>query len=259
MLRKAFITLSLLGATALSAMSPFDIAQKSDATQAGFTDSKAKMQMMLINKSGRKSVREMKQTRLEGPLGSKSEGDKSLIIFTAPADVAGTALLTHERLDKDDNQWLFLPSLKRVKRIASKNKSGSFMGSEFAFEDIASQDPEKFTYSKEVETKAVDGKEMFIYERYPKDKYSGYTKQVIYTTTADYLVQKVEYFDRKKKHLKTQTFKDYKQLKGIWRMGGLEMVNHQNKKSSLLTFIDDTIKVGLTHKNFYKRVLKKAR
>jgi outer membrane lipoprotein-sorting protein len=258
MLQKALLTLSLLGATSLFALTPLELSLKSDALQEGYIDSKAKMKMTLTNRSGRQSFREMKQTRLEGPKGDTSSGDKSLIIFIAPADVAGTALLTHEKLDKDDNQWLFLPSLKRVKRIASKNKSGSFMGSEFAFEDIASQDPTKFTYSDTIKTEIIDGKETYIYERYPKDKYSGYTKQVIYTSK-DFLVQKVEYYDRKKKHLKTQTFRGYHQVKGIWRMGGIEMINHQNKKSSKLEFKDDHIQVGLSDKNFNKRVLKKAR
>ena len=114
-----------------------EVAMEVEKARRGFSDSKSKLVMTLINASGAKSLRKMSNKILEKPKDSKTEGDKSIIVFLSPADVKGTGLLTYERLDREDDQWLYLPALRRIKRIASKNKSGSFMGSEFAYEDIS--------------------------------------------------------------------------------------------------------------------------
>ena len=123
-----------------------EVAMEVEKARRGFSDSKSRLVMTLINASGAKSLREMSNKMLEKPKDSKTEGDKSIIVFLSPADVKGTGLLTYERLDREDDQWLYLPALRRVKRIASKNKSGSFMGSEFAYEDISAQSLEKYAY-----------------------------------------------------------------------------------------------------------------
>ena len=97
------------------------------------------MVMTLKNRAGKTSRRIIRIKTLE----SKGDGDKSLSLFDEPADVKGTSMLTYSHGLKPDDQWLYLPALKRVKRINSRNKSGPFMGSEFAFEDLGSQEVEK--------------------------------------------------------------------------------------------------------------------
>ena len=104
------------------------------------------------------------------------DGDKSIFIFEHPRDVSGTAVLTFTHKHGPDDQWLYLPALKRVKRISSDNKSGSFVGSEFAYEDLSSQEVEKYTY-KWIQDAPCPGKEeitCFNSEDYPVDKSSGY-------------------------------------------------------------------------------------
>jgi len=118
------------------------IAQEAERRDLGWESSEATMEMILRNRHGQESTREMRSRSLE----VADDGDKSLIIFDHPRDVRGTALLTFSHKTGDDDQWLYLPALKRVKRIASSNKSGPFMGSEFAYEDISSQEVEKYTY-----------------------------------------------------------------------------------------------------------------
>lgn len=118
------------------------ISQAAKDNDAGFGDSEAIMQMVLTNAHGDTSTRELRMRTLENP--APDDGDKSMIIFDRPRDVEGTALLTHAHILNPDDQWLFLPSLGRVKRISSANKSGPFMGSEFAYEDFSSQEPAKF-------------------------------------------------------------------------------------------------------------------
>ncbi|CAA6809844.1 MAG: Outer membrane lipoprotein-sorting protein [uncultured Sulfurovum sp.] len=238
-------------ATSLMALTNMEIAEKSDKVTDGFGSSIAKTEMVLINASGQKSTRQLEMKTLEG-----DNGDKSISTFLTPADVKGTKTLTHEHVERDDDQWLYLPALKRVKRIASSNKSGSFMGSEFSYEDIGNQNYNKFTYGDKVEEVELDGEACYKGERIPKDKNSGYTKQVSWVSKDKFLLKQVEYYDRKSELLKTAVFSDYKQIEGIWRVGKIVMRNHQNDKSTELTWKEEKLKVGLTAKEFNKRVLK---
>ena len=130
------------------------------------------------------------------------------------------------------------------------------MGSEFSYEDIGNQNYNKFTYSEEVEEVELNGMKCYKGIRIPKDKNSAYTKEVSWVSMDKFLLQQVAYYDRKAELLKTATFSDYKQIDGVWRVGQIEMKNHQNDKSTLLIWKEDKIKVGLTEKEFNKRVLK---
>jgi len=243
---------TLLTATSLMALTNMEIAQKADKVTDGFESSIAQTEMILINASGQESVRELEMKTLEG-----ENGDKTISTFLTPADVKGTKTLTHEHADRDDDQWLYLPALKRVKRIASSNKSGSFMGSEFSYEDIGNQNYNKFTYEGEAKEVELNGVKCYKGVRIPKDENSGYTKQIFWVSMDNFLLQQVEYYDRKSELLKTATFSDYKKIDGVWRVGKIEMKNHQNDKSTLLVWKEDKIKVGLTEKEFNKRMLKR--
>lgn len=232
------------------------IAQETDKRDTGFGDSTADMLMILKNKHGQKSERKIRTRTLE----VKDDGDKSLSIFDTPRDVKGTAFLNFTHKVADDDQWLFLPALKRVKRISSRNKSGSFMGSEFAYEDISSQEVEKYTY-KWIRDEVYDGNECFVIELYPVDKKnSGYTRQIVWIDKTEYRQFKVEYYDRKNSLLKTLTVKGYKKyMDKYWRANEMNMVNHQTGKSTSLVMSNYKFRTGLTEKNFNKNSLKRAR
>jgi outer membrane lipoprotein-sorting protein len=232
------------------------IAREADRRENGFHDFTADMHMTLRNRHGEESTREIRVRTLE----VEGDGDKSLIIFDNPRDVKGTAFLNYTHKAGDDDQWLYLPALKRVKRISSRNKSGSFMGSEFAYEDIASQEVEKYTY-KWVRDEVYDGQECFVVDRYPVDrKNSGYTRLETWIDKQEYRPLKVEYYDRKNLHLKTLTIGDYKKyLNRYWRAGTMKMVNHQNGKSTDLVWSNYTFRTGLTENDFSKNSLKRAR
>lgn len=245
------LTLSLISIS-LFAISGAEVAKKSEAAISGYEDASADMRMTLINSSGQKSERHMKMIVLE-----KEGGNKSLMEFISPADVKGTKFLNYQHIHKDDDQWLYLPALKRVKRIASKNKSGAFMGSEFSYEDLSSFDADKYTYEAEAKEVMLNGKKMYIIQQVPVSKNSGYTKELSWVDADTFLIQKVEYYDRKNELLKTAEFKDYKKISGVWRIGKIIMTNHQNDKQTILVWENETIKNGLKEKNFHKRVLKK--
>ena len=234
------------------ALSNYDVAQKSEAVMSGFKDSISKMQMTLINARGQEKVRTMNMKVLEG-----KDEDKSLMEFLTPADVKGTKFLNYEHVNRDDDQWLYLPALKRVKRIASKNKSGSFMGSEFAYEDLSGFNVKKYKYDGDAEVVTLDGVEMYRTNATPISKYSGYTKLISWADKKTFLIQKIEYYDRKKELLKTAYFGEYKNFGNVYRIGKITMKNIQNDKTTILIWSDEKIKNGLKKKDFHKRYLKK--
>ena len=231
------------------------IAREVDARDTGWGDFQAKMSMLLRNRHGEESLRQMRVKSLE----VEGDGDKTLIVFDEPRDVKGTALLTFSHKTKDDDQWLYLPALKRVKRIASRNKSGPFMGSEFAYEDLASQEIEKYTY-KYIRDDELDGTPVFVIERYPVSKYSGYKRQLVRIDKERYIPLKIEFYDRKNSLLKTLTFKGYRQyLDRYWRAEEMFMQNHQTGKSTLLTWKEYRFRTGLKDSDFTRNSLKRAR
>ena len=231
------------------------IATEVDNRDKGWGDFQANMEMLLRNRHGEESLRKMRVKSLE----VENDGDKTLIVFDEPRDVKGTALLTYSHKVKDDDQWLYLPALKRVKRIASRNKSGPFMGSEFAYEDLASQEIEKYTY-KYIRDDELDGIPVFVIERYPVSKYSGYTRQLVWIDKERYIPLKIEFYDRKNSLLKTLVFKDYKQyLDKYWRASEMFMENHQTGKSTLLTWRNYRFRTGLKDSDFTRNSLKRTR
>ncbi len=230
------------------------IAQEADASDTGFNDFTANMVMTLKNRAGKSSRRIIRIKTLE----VANDGDKSLSLFDEPADVKGTAMLTFSHGLKADDQWLYLPALKRVKRINSRNKSGPFMGSEFAFEDISSQEVEKYKYKYLREEACGEGNKWkcHVIERIPAYKYSGYTKQVVWIDTQHYRPTKIMFYDRKNALLKTLVATNFSQYAGKhWRPAMMNMQNHQSGKSTILQYTNYKFKTGLSTRDFNKKSL----
>lgn len=231
------------------------IAVEADKRDQGWTDQATVSKMILRNSQGAESTREIRGKALE----VEGDGDKSLTIFDTPRDVKGTAFLSFTHTLKADEQWLYLPALKRVKRISSSNKSGPFMGSEFSYEDISSQEVAKYKY-KFIKDDKFDSRDVFVIERIPQYKKSGYTKQIAWIDKEMYQPLKIEFYDRKKSLLKTLTQHEYKQyLNKYWRPARLEMVNHQKGKSTTLLWTSYKFKNGFSKRDFDRNSLKRAR
>lgn len=234
----------------------FAIAARSDRSDRGFKDNEVSLNMVLRNAAGEESTRALVITTLEVP--DESMGDKSLILFNTPRDIEGTALLSHAKILDPDNQWLFLPSLKRVKRISSRNKSGPFVGSEFAFEDMTSVELNKYDY--EFLREETCGELMCdVVARYPRYENSGYTKQVTWIDQQDFQVRKIDFYNRRDALLKTLTLEDYRNYNGFWRAHTVRMVNHQTNKSTDLVYGEYKFNVGLTDSDFVKGRLSRLR
>lgn len=249
-------TLTSASAFALTAQEQgFQISQETIKRDTGWIDNTADMLMYLRNNQGQESVREVRIRTLE----QVADGDKSLTIFDKPRDVKGTAFLSFSHPIKDDDQWLFLPALKRIKRISSHNKSGPFMGSEFAFEDISSFEIEKYTY-KYLGEEYMNSLDSYKIEQYPVDKNSGYTRRIVWIDKTEYRIQKIDFYDRKDSLLKSLTYVNYKQYANeYWRADTMSMVNHQNGKSTDLQWSNYRFKTGLQESDFNKNALKRVR
>ena len=231
------------------------IAQESDSRNIGWNDSQTAMSMTLRNKQGDESRRELRLKSLE----VQGDGDKSMTVFDSPKDVKGTGLMSYSHITKSDDQWLYLPALKRIKRISSRNKSGPFMGSEFAFEDLSSFEVEKYKYKYIGEEKA-NGLDAYKSEMIPVYKHSGYSKIVVWLDKKEFRIQKMDFYDRKKSLLKTQVFEDYRlYLDKYWRAHKNLMTNHQTGKSTILEFSEYKFQTGLKDVQFSKNALKRIR
>lgn len=232
------------------------IAVEADRRGSNFTDFTADMVMILRNRDGEENQRTIRIRTLE----NIEDGDKSLTIFDSPRDIRGTALLTYGHKIDDDDQWLYLPALKRVKRISSSIKSGSFMGSEFAYEDLGSKEIEKYTYTF-LREELLDGLSCFVIEIYPKDvKNSGYSRIVSWVDQKEYRTHKQLFYDKKERLLKQLRIKKYQQyISSIWKAHLLEMENVQNGKATVLKISNLKFHNGLTEKDFHKNSLKRMR
>ena len=233
------------------------IADETDRRNIGWGDSQANMKMILTNAYGETSERELRFHSLEKQ--GANIGDWGLIVFDKPRDVDGTALLTYAKILDPDDQWMYLPAVKRVKRISSVNKSGPFMGSEFAFEDFSAQEVGKFSY-KWLRDEPCGERQCHVVERTPLYEYSGYTKQIVWTDTTDYQTRKIDYYDRKGELLKTLLLSDYNLYQDkYWRAQDLYMVNHITEKTTRLTWNNYRFLTGLTDADFSTNSLKRAR
>jgi len=252
---KNIIGLVLFGLTSSSfAQRGLEIAKSAIDYDEGFESSTVKLTMILTNRQGQESKRFMRNRTLE----LMEDGDKSLIVFDSPKDVAGTATLTYTHKTSPDDQWLYLPALKRVKRISSDNKSGPFMGSEFAFEDLSSQEVEKYTY-KFIKEETINGVSALVVERDPEDAKSGYTRQVVWYNKDNYRLEKIDFYDRRNSLLKTLTYSKYKVFHDKhWRAGEMTMTNHQTGKKTKLIFEGYAFKTGLDDADFSQNSLRRA-
>lgn len=222
----------------------------------GFGDFSGSVKMMLKDRDGEKALRYFRVHNLE----VSNDGDKRLLVFDKPRDIARTALLTYSHSLTNDDQWLFMPAINRVKRISSNNKSGPFVGSEFAYEDLSSQEYEKYGEYRLLGEENVNGVDCFKVERVPLYKHSGYSKQVVWIDKQQYRYQKISYYDKAGIHYKELELLNYEKfLDKYWRATSMIMKNKQTGKMTTLTWENIEFQTGIRESLFTKTALKRAR
>ena len=232
-----------------------EIATEARERQKGFGNFTASLTMTLRNKRGQESRRELRLKIIE----VEEDGDRTLFVFDRPRDVKGTAFLVHAHKSEPDEQWLYLPALKRVKRISSSNKSGSFMGSEFSYEDLGAAEVEKYTY-RFLRDEPCGDLQCSVIERIPVDDDSGYSRQLVWLDREELRTTQIHFFDRRDKHLKTMVVEGFeKYLDRFWRSSTVTMTNHLTGKSTVLHWSDYEFGTDLDLGDFTKTALKRVR
>ncbi|MEC8806812.1 MAG: outer membrane lipoprotein-sorting protein [Pseudomonadota bacterium] len=236
------------------------IATEVDNRDKGWDDVTVEGEMVLKNKAGNESVRKFRSTILEA--ADSAEGDRSIITFSQPRDVRGTALLTHSKIEpEDDSQWIFLPAVKRVKRISSSNRTGKFVSSEFSYEDLGSEEvaDNDHIWIEDAACAHETSLTCAAVESRPKNKKSGYSRRVSFIDLKEYRVHQIDFYNRRGDLEKTLNFEDYKQYEGqFWRAHVMIMKNHQTGKSTRLSWGEYSFRQGLTDRDFTPQGLPKA-
>lgn len=232
-----------------------EIAEKADRLERGFHDFKTTMVMLLHDRHGRETKRELETFTLETSNG----GQKSLIYFQSPRDIRGTALLTHSEPGKDDEQWLYLPAIRRTKRIATSGRSSPFMGSEFYYEDLVTSYPSQYSY-RFVKEESLRGIPSFVVERVPRYAGTGYKRETVWYDQKEYRVTQIEFWDRRERHLKTLSLGGYrKYLDKFWQPTQARMLNHLANEATELIWKDYQFHAGLTENDFNRNALGRVR
>lgn len=228
-------TMALAGRSALAETPEakgLRIALESDARDIGFGDYTVEGRMTLKSATGSQTDRVFTMRTLE----VLEDGDKRLIVFQSPPDLKGTVSLTFTHGLEPDDQWIYLPSLRRTKRLSSRDKTGAFMGSEFAFEDIGSWEVKKYDY-RWLRDDVIDGNEVHVLENTPAYEFSGYSKLENWMDKTILHSRKIVYFDRNGRPLKELHFYDYKQYAGRhWQPDRIVMTNLQNGNVSTIAW-----------------------
>jgi len=213
--------------------------EKVDARDDGDNATQS-MHMVLIDKNGKERMRELSTFRRD-----VAEDTQQIMFFRSPADVKDTGLLTYDydEGERDDDQWLYLPALKKTKRIASGDKSGSFMGSDFTYADITSRDLDAYDYTLMKEG-AVRGHKVWQVEAVPRlereIEETGYTKSVFFVRQDNYVVVRAVHWVKKGDRLKYMDVKELREIDGIWT----PTETHMTLKKGKLTLHKTVLRIG---------------
>lgn len=234
---KALIALAAIGLVALPVnaadLSARQIMENVDNRDDG--DNRiAEMQMILIDKNGDKRIRKMKSFDKDLITDKGEEDRRRIMFFLAPADVKDTGFLTYDfdAYEKDDDQWLFLPALKKTKRIASTDKSGSFMGSDFNYSDMTRKNLNAYTFKllKEAE---VRGEKTWVIESLPKTREemaeTGYKKSVLFVRQDNFIVVRAVHWTDTGGKLKYLDVTGLEKIDGVWTITAMSMTTKKNK------------------------------
>jgi len=218
------------------------------------------MKMTLIDKRGHQRHRTMLNY-------SKKKGidDLKLLFFQTPADVRNTAFLTFDYDDeRDDDQWLYLPALKKTKRIASSDKSGSFMGSDFSYSDMTSRNIEDYNY-KILKEQSVNGHKVWVMESVPKTKQTieetGYKKSWMFVRQDNFVVIRALHITNDGRKRKYMDVKKLEKIDGIWVATQIEMKTKKGKErlhTTMLSLSNISFNQNLEESFFSIRTLEKG-
>jgi len=227
------------------------VAQKIDEREKG-DDASLKMGMSLIDKKGRERQRKLFIIRKD------FEGkDKLLLRFTYPKDIKGTSFLVWEHEGRDNERFLYLPALGRIRRIATREKDENFAGTDFSYEDISGRKLEDYTYQLIEEETIYEGKNFYLLASYPKEKGSRYPKILSWVRKDNFVTIKAQYYNKKGEVEKTHKVLRLEKIDGIWTAIELSMENHKTSRKTFIKVKEVQYNIGIPSRRFERRGLKR--
>jgi hypothetical protein len=249
-----FLVLFLLTTKGLAQNNAREIMEMVDGRDDGYSSSSV-LTMVLIDKKGKKRTRTMKTF-------AKDIGENttySATFFLTPGDVKNTAFLTYDYSEdnKDDDQWMYLPALKKTKRIPASDKDASFMGSDFSYSDMTSKELEDYDYKviKEAVIKRKSGNvPVWIIESLPREKKTieetGYTKSTLYVRKDNFVLVRAKLYLNVSNKVKYMDVRKLDKISGIWVPTQTTMTTKQGKQTIHKTLISQTnTKINIDIKN----------
>jgi hypothetical protein len=220
-------------------------------------DSHGEMRMRLYDRQGRVRERVMTMSRRRGSAG---KGDRSLVRFSYPNDIRNTGLLVWEHPDAEDERFLYLPALGRVRRVAGEEKQESFVGSDLSYEDIGGRDVADYTYAFADENAAwtaPDGSThaAWALESRAKDRKAEFPRAISLVLKDRFIVVHADIFNRRDERAKVFDVRRLDRIDGIWTVMDLVVTNERDKTRTELTMTAIRYNVGLTENDFTGRQL----
>ena len=216
-------------------------------------DQQGKLFMTLENSRGDQRVRTIEQYIKED-----TDETKKIMFFTAPADIRGTSFMSfsYDSSDNDD-QWIYLPALKKVKRISSGSSSDYFMGSDFTYDDMGERLPSEDTHSV-LGDEIINGVHCLIIESIPLDSDTMYSRTITWVSDEYWIGMKKEFYDEDEDLLKTLTVSEFQQIDGYWMITESEMYNVQKEHKTLIELKDTVLDSGIKDTIFSTRTMTKG-
>jgi Outer membrane lipoprotein-sorting protein len=251
--------------SALASADPLVVAQQSQATPDWVAqqieqrdtgkDSRAEMRMRLFDRQGRMRERVMALLARR-----KAAGDQTLVRFTYPNDIKNTAFLVWEHPGTDDERFLYLPALGRVRRISGAEKQESFVGSDLSYEDIGGRDIADYTYAfadPNATWTAPDGSThpAWSLESRARDKNADYPRSVSLVRKDSFVIVHADIYDARNERAKVFDVKRLERVDGIWTVLSLAVVNERDRTRTELETTAIRYNIGLTDDDFSRRQL----
>lgn len=253
-MKKLFIAvLFFLLAINLYAVTGLEIMQTQDERQSTQTEY-IHEQMLLISGNGDKEARQVIKN-----IKQMQEGqNRALVTFIEPASIKGTALLTWEQVDRDDDQWLYMTALGKMQRIAKGSKKNYFMGTDFTYEDMSSEDLDNFDYTI-INEEQIEGHDCWVIEAKPVASYkkdSSYSKRVLWVDKEIYSTVKIDFYARNGDLIKTQQSKDFENIEGtVYRAKMTLMNNFKEDHKTLIKTVNTQINKPIKDEVFTERYI----
>ncbi len=219
-------------------------------------DQRLRMTWRLVQPSGAERVRELRSWWRDYRAPDGSLRSKRLIVFDAPPDVKDTAFLvwSYRAADADDDRWIYLPALRKVRRVAGQDRGRSFAGTEFNYDDLGDREVDADTHVL-LRSESQRGRTFHVVESTPRERDSPYARRVQWIDAESYTVARIEYFDRHGR-LEKVLAADWQELDGVWEWRRLEMANQQSGRRTVVEIAEAAHGLGLPDDAFSESALR---